>query len=53
MLTLPAERVSAELTRFLLGEHVHDALMQTVDVLSGVMPELVNHEGLRPAFALP
>ena len=45
MLTLPAERVSAELTRFLLGKHVHDALMQTVDVLSGVVPELVAMKG--------
>ena len=33
MLSLPAERVSRELERFLLGDHVCDALLTTVDVI--------------------
>ncbi len=45
MLTLPVERVAQEFTRFLLGDHVRDALMQTVDVLSGVLPELIAMKG--------
>ncbi len=35
------ERVTDELDRLLLGDHVHDALMSTVDVLAFVVPELV------------
>lgn len=35
------ERVTHELDLLLLGGHVHDALMRTVDVLSFVVPELV------------
>ncbi len=34
------ERITYELDRFLLGDFVHDALMETVDVLSFVLPEL-------------
>lgn len=40
MVGLAAERVTAELHELLLGEHVHDALMGTVDVLAAVLPEL-------------
>lgn len=39
------ERVTHELDRLLLGEHVHDALMRTVDVLAFVLPELVAMKG--------
>lgn len=35
------ERVTSELTGFLLGDHVHDALMTCVDVLAFVLPELL------------
>ena len=35
-----AERITHELDALLLGEHVHDALMETVDVLVAVMPEI-------------
>lgn len=45
MLSLPAERVSRELERFLLGDHVCDALLTTVDVISAVLPELVAMKG--------
>ena len=45
MLDLPAERVKHELERLLLSEHVHDALMATVDVLMGIMPELAPLKG--------
>lgn len=40
-----AERVEAELTKFIMGEFVHDALMETVDVISFVLPELVAMKG--------
>ena len=39
------ERIAHELDGFLLGEHIHDALMQTVDVLSFVVPELAAMKG--------
>ncbi len=39
------ERITHELDLLLLGEHVHDALMDTVDVLSAVLPELVAMKG--------
>ncbi len=45
MLKRPAERVRYELDSLLLGEHVHDALMTTVDVLAGVIPELAAMKG--------
>lgn len=35
------ERITHELDALLLGAHVHDALMGTVDVLAFVLPELV------------
>lgn len=34
------ERIAHELEGLLLGEHVHDAIMETVDVISFVLPEL-------------
>lgn len=45
MVGLAAERVRAELQALLLGEHVHDALMGTVDVLGAVLPELIAMKG--------
>ncbi len=39
------ERTCHELDRFLLGEYVHDALMETVDIISFVLPELVAMKG--------
>ncbi|WP_302964770.1 CCA tRNA nucleotidyltransferase [uncultured Adlercreutzia sp.] len=39
------ERVYRELERFLCGDYVHDALMETVDVLAFVLPELVAMKG--------
>lgn len=36
-----AERVSKELTLYLCGAHIHDALMETVDVVSYVLPEII------------
>ena len=37
---LDADAVREELEALLLGEHVHDALMETVDVLCAVIPEV-------------
>ncbi|MCD8316709.1 MAG: HD domain-containing protein [Eggerthellaceae bacterium] len=39
------ERIYQELQAFMLGSHVHDALMNTVDILSFVLPELVAMKG--------
>lgn len=36
------ERVRDEMERFLLGDHVHDALLKTVDILAFPFPELVS-----------
>lgn len=41
LLAVSRERVTAELQKLLLGEHVRAALLGTVDVLSMVLPELV------------
>lgn len=35
------ERVTHEIEGLLLGDHVHDALMECIDVISFVMPELL------------
>lgn len=40
LLSVSAERITHELQEMLLGEHVHDALLECVDVLGAVMPEL-------------
>lgn len=45
LLRISAERVTHELECLLLGAHVHDALMGTVDVLAAVLPELVACKG--------
>lgn len=39
------ERITHEIEGLLLGEHVHDALMETTDVLSFVIPELTAMKG--------
>ncbi len=39
------ERITAELQKLLTGQHVRRALMETVDVLSAVLPELVAMKG--------
>lgn len=39
------ERITHEIEGLLLGEHVHDALMETIDVISFVMPELLAMKG--------
>lgn len=39
------ERIAHELDALLLGEHVHTALMNTVDVLAFVLPELAAMKG--------
>lgn len=41
LLRISSERVTHELEELLLGAHVHNALMNTVDVLAAVLPELV------------
>lgn len=43
--SVSAERIEAELSKLLMGEFAHDALMDTVDVLSFVLPELVAMKG--------
>ena len=40
LLRIANERIVAELDKLLLGDHVHDALMETVDALVIVMPEI-------------
>lgn len=42
---ISAERVTHELQRLLLGEHAGDALLQCVDALAAVLPELVAMKG--------
>ena len=39
------ERIAHELDALLLGNHVHDALVETVDVLAAVMPEIAACRG--------
>ena len=41
MTHVSSERITHELTELLLGEHVHDALMECIDIISAVLPELV------------
>ena len=45
MLNVSAERITHELTGLLLGEHVHDALMECIDIIGAVLPELVAMKG--------
>lgn len=42
MSKISSERITHELDLFVVGEHVHDALMRTVDAISFVLPELVS-----------
>lgn len=39
LLRVAAERITCELDELLLGDYVHDALMETADVLVAVLPE--------------
>lgn len=39
------ERITHEIDVLLLGDHVHDALLETVDVLAFALPELVAMKG--------
>lgn len=45
VLRISTERITHELAALLLGEYVHAALMNTVDVLAIVLPELVALKG--------
>ena len=45
LLRVSAERVTHELDALLLGDFVHDAIMDTVDVLGIVLPELAACKG--------
>lgn len=45
MANVSAERITHELTQLLLGEHAHDALMECVDIIGAVLPELVAMKG--------
>lgn len=45
LVRVSAERITHELDCMLLGDHVHDALMETGDVLSAVMPEIAACRG--------
>lgn len=42
---LAPERLTVEMTKLLLGDHVHDTLMDCGDILAGFMPEIVAMEG--------
>lgn len=42
---ISAERITREIDRLLLGEHAGRALVETVDVLAAVLPELVAMKG--------
>lgn len=45
LLAISAERITSELDLLLLGDFVHDAIMDYVDVLSICVPELVSMKG--------
>ena len=45
MTNVSAERTTHELTELLLGEHVRDALMECIDIIGAVLPELVAMKG--------
>ncbi len=42
-----AERIVHEMDGLLLGDHAHDGLMQAIDVLGAIMPEIVACKGFR------
>lgn len=45
LMRVSSERITHELDALLLGEHVHDALVETVDVLCAVLPEIASCKG--------
>lgn len=45
LLRVSAERITHELDGLLLGDYAHDALMETIDVLVAVMPEIAACKG--------
>lgn len=45
LLRISVERITHELDELLLGDYTHDALMQTIDVIVIVMPELAACKG--------
>ena len=45
MAHVSAERITHELTEMLLGDHVRDALMECIDIIGAVLPELVAMKG--------
>lgn len=45
LLKISPERITGELDLFLMGDYVHDAIMEYVDVLSICVPELVAMKG--------
>lgn len=45
MLNVSSERITHELTELLLGEHVRDALMDGIDIIGAILPELVAMKG--------
>lgn len=47
MAHVSSERITHELTELLLGEHVYDALMECVDIIGAVLPELVAMKGFQ------
>lgn len=45
LLKISSERITSEFNLLLMGDHVHDAIMEYVDVLSICVPELVTMKG--------
>lgn len=45
LLRISSERTTAELTLLLMGDHVHDAIVECADILSICVPELVAMKG--------
>lgn len=45
LLKVSAERIASELEKLLLGAHATETILETVDVLSAVLPELVAMKG--------
>ena len=45
MANVSSERITHELTELLLGDYVRDALMECIDIIGAVLPELVAMKG--------
>jgi tRNA nucleotidyltransferase (CCA-adding enzyme) len=45
LMGLAPERLTVEMTKLLLGDHVHDTLMTCGNILAGFLPEIVAMEG--------